>query len=357
MRVAIVFNTVFPYRTPVFDRLGDDYTVIYCAKSEANRQWEPGELRHKHVFLKGVSIRYGWENFWYVSTDIISALNKVNPDVVVLYGFGPVMQTAFWWARAKRRAIVVMSDCWSWTERNRSRRQLRIQKAFVRRSSACIAASQKGRLYFESLSDAVISVFHAPLAVDNERFSTKNGKSKRPFDCIYVAQLIDRKCAMFIPEVMAELRGKRLLIIGDGPLREPMLAKLNEYGVNYTYHPSVSWDKIHLQYQQARVCLMPTLDDSWGLVANEALASGCSVITTANAGCAGELVITGKNGWVLPLDAETWALAVEFGPLNGCEKSVEGYTFDAQARGIRAACEWADEARRYRNTRLLYEAD
>ena len=86
---------------------------------------------------------------------------------------------------------------------------------------------------------------------------------------------------------------------------------------------------------------------AWGVVANEACASGMPVITCANAGCAGELVVHGRNGYVIDLDVERWAahaqlllddaaLLAEVGAQS--TRSVRDYTFTAAANGILAAC-------------------
>ncbi|MBC7507657.1 MAG: glycosyltransferase family 4 protein, partial [Ferruginibacter sp.] len=60
-------------------------------------------------------------------------------------------------------------------------------------------------------------------------------------------------------------------------------------------------------YNKAKIFLFPTLSDPWGIVANEACASGVPVITCKNSGSADDLVIDGHNGYVLPLDPEIWA--------------------------------------------------
>jgi glycosyltransferase involved in cell wall biosynthesis len=42
-------------------------------------------------------------------------------------------------------------------------------------------------------------------------------------------------------------------------------------------------------YKSADVLIFPTLEDVWGLVANEAMLSGLPVLCSKYAGCAGEL--------------------------------------------------------------------
>lgn len=131
-------------------------------------------------------------------------------------------------------------------------------------------------------------------------------------DLIYVAQLIERKCPMFVVEVMRLLPDVSIRIIGDGPLRKRMLDALETNSVKYTYTPRVKFDLMPKEFANAKICLLPTLLDPWGLVANEAIAEGCAVITTKEAGCAEDLVIHRRNGFVLPLVARPWAFYIRF---------------------------------------------
>ena len=48
--------------------------------------------------------------------------------------------------------------------------------------------------------------------------------------------------------------------------------------------------------------------ETWGLVINEAMAFGLPIVTTTGTGAAGEIVIDGDNGYVVPV-ADACALA------------------------------------------------
>jgi glycosyltransferase involved in cell wall biosynthesis len=62
-------------------------------------------------------------------------------------------------------------------------------------------------------------------------------------------------------------------------------------------------------YQNASLFILPSLyGETWGLVVNEAMASGLPVAVSINVGCANTLVGENQNGFTFdPLDANTLA--------------------------------------------------
>jgi len=51
-------------------------------------------------------------------------------------------------------------------------------------------------------------------------------------------------------------------------------------------------------YAMAEVFVLPSLEETWGLVVNEAMASGLPVIATENAGASMDLIKNSINGFM-----------------------------------------------------------
>jgi glycosyltransferase involved in cell wall biosynthesis len=354
MRIAMLTNIPAPYRVPVYDRIaeqcGRDFRVIYMAKLEANRSWTVPPLRHDHVFLRGFAVKRKDREI-HVRWGINRELNTFRPDVILTGGFNPPMITAWLHAQARRTAHVPMSDAWEHSEAELSSVHRLVRHVVYATSSAFVGASAKTLALFEAYGVRK-NLFKAPLGVDNAQFAAAAVPlADRPFDLVFAGNLIDRKLPLFFADVVARIARRRghvsALVIGDGELRGDMERALVQPGVEATFTGFLQQTELPAAYARGKIFCFPTRSDPWGVVANEACASGMPVITCANAGCAGELVTHARNGYVVDLDAERWvdhvqlllddpALLAESGAQS--MDAVRDYTFAAAADGFLAAC-------------------
>jgi glycosyltransferase involved in cell wall biosynthesis len=60
-----------------------------------------------------------------------------------------------------------------------------------------------------------------------------------------------------------------------------------------------NWNQLGAIYKSAAAFILPSLNETWGMVANEALEMGVPVICSSACGCADDLVINEINGLVL----------------------------------------------------------
>jgi glycosyltransferase involved in cell wall biosynthesis len=69
-----------------------------------------------------------------------------------------------------------------------------------------------------------------------------------------------------------------------------------------TFFDGVPYDQLPCFFEQAGILAFPTLADEWGLVVNEALASGMPVLGSVHSQAVTEMVKDGVNGWTFPAD-------------------------------------------------------
>jgi glycosyltransferase involved in cell wall biosynthesis len=83
-----------------------------------------------------------------------------------------------------------------------------------------------------------------------------------------------------------------LVLLGDGPLRETLNSQLSTLNLHQHVHlPGFKpYDELPVYYALANAFVHASAAEQWGLVVNEAIASGLPVIVSNRCGCAPELV-------------------------------------------------------------------
>lgn len=96
----------------------------------------------------------------------------------------------------------------------------------------------------------------------------------------------------------------RLIVAGEGPLRSELVNFASNLGIvdQVDFPGSVDYSALPDLYRNAQIFVLPSEIEQWGLVVNEAMASGLAVIVSNRVGCLGDLVVDGINGLVFPYD-------------------------------------------------------
>jgi glycosyltransferase involved in cell wall biosynthesis len=83
-----------------------------------------------------------------------------------------------------------------------------------------------------------------------------------------------------------------LVLLGDGPLRETLNSQLSTLNLHSHVHlPGFKpYDELPVYYALANAFVHASTTEQWGLVVNEAIASGLPVVVSERCGCVPELV-------------------------------------------------------------------
>jgi len=138
---------------------------------------------------------------------------------------------------------------------------------------------------------------------------------------LYVGQFIHRKgLDLLIPafETLCAAqkdRKLRLLLVGGKPeqLQDLGIGRLPD---RVRCVPFLTKQELAAYYAAADIFVLPTREDIWGLVVNEAMAFGLPVVTTDRCGAGLEMIEEGRNGFLIPTgDKAELARAIERGLL------------------------------------------
>ena len=127
-------------------------------------------------------------------------------------------------------------------------------------------------------------------------------RSDRPLVLGVAGRLVPYKASVTALFVLARVISDgidcRLRIKGTGPLLRALQHKSRQLGLSDRVNFSGASANIAAFYRNIDVLLLPSLREPFGLVAIEAMASGCPVIASAVDGIP-EVVIDGKNGFCI----------------------------------------------------------
>lgn len=315
IKIAIITNIPAPYRVPVFNELALDkdldVTVCYCSALENNRKWNYGVIDHKYIFLKERVIQRG-DKYIHNNIDVISYLAKINPDVVITTGFNPTHLYAFFYALLKGKKHIPMCDNTLKSEAILTWKHRLVRRFVYSYSHAFIGASDGSRDLYRSYNVDAASLYKSHLAVNNEAYFSRSSLANKNYDLVFSGRFSEGKCPLFVVKVVKKLsvllnRDVSILFLGSGPLADQMKKEMENYPLTkYKFQGFVSQEELPALYCSARILVFPTIQEAWGVVANEACAAGLPVITTPAAGVAGELVRDGVNGYVCELDENLW---------------------------------------------------
>ena len=124
-----------------------------------------------------------------------------------------------------------------------------------------------------------------------------------PYMVMTVGQFIPRKANEILIEAARQLDPAVGVYIIGGKATEEYTRLIAEWNLpNVHLLDFKKKDELKKYYQAADVFALPTREDIWGLVINEALAYGLPVVSSDKCIAAQELVAEGENGYIVPVN-------------------------------------------------------
>jgi 1,2-diacylglycerol 3-alpha-glucosyltransferase len=330
--IAILFDRLGPYhwaRLQAAARLFRVVAVETCAITR-EYQWErmdeprafdrvtlfddvsDGRSRPKHALLR---------------QKITTAFREADPAVAMIPGWGtPASLIALEWCLRNQRPAVVMSESNAFDEKRYVLAES-IKRIVVSLFSAGLAGGQLQMEYLISLGLPRNRVFTGYDVVDNEYFRqmaeeirSQASEVRRKYALpgnyfLASARFVPKKNLPTLIRAYARYRqlagnrddGQRttdngpwdLVLLGDGPLRADLCRLISDLRLNGHVHlPGfVQYRELPTYYALADVFVHASITEQWGLVVNEAMATGLPVIVSNRCGCVPDLVAEGKNGF------------------------------------------------------------
>ena len=418
MKTAIIFDNFGPYHIARLDASAQlcELTAVEAAASSAEYAWMrqvahgvgeeeakrkaenrgdaqasalSSSFRHVTLFERGNSREVHRRE---LVRRMNQALDDSRPEVVCVPGWSNHLAlAALRWCVRRNVPAVVMSESTEWDDH-------RVWwTEFVKRNlvSLCATAFVGGtphKDYIVKLGMPAERVFRGYDSVDNCYFSTKaqESRGRRAEDrtryglpqnyFLASARFIEKKNLLRLLQAYALYReesevGSRkpahappgsgiwdLVLLGDGPLRPDLCRLISDLRLDACVHvPGFKqYPDLPAYYGLANVFIHASTTEQWGLVVNEAMASGLPVLVSNRCGCASELVREGENGFSFnPIDERKLAQlmikisgdSVDLEAMGqSSRKIIQGWSPERFAQGMKAACERAIADRKAERT-------
>jgi len=344
-KLAILTSHPIQYQVPLFKKLAEhkeiDLTVYFCWDFGVEKEkYDPGfgrEIKWDIPLLEGFNYKF-LTNFspkpntgflGHINPGIIKELIKNKYDAILIHGYAYLSNwLGFIGAWLSKTPILLRGESHLLTQRIFWKRAVKYPVLFLlfKEISAFLTIGSLNKEYYKNYGVADEKLFLTPYAVNNEFFlenykslyqkrneiKEKLGINKESPIILYASKMMPRKRAMDLLkayEKIQETAKAVLLFVGDGiekPLLEIYTKKQNLKNVYFAGFKNQS--ELPQYYAIADIFVLPSTDEPWGLVINEAMNFALPIITTNKVGASPDLVRHGENGFIYSVgDIETLA--------------------------------------------------
>jgi glycosyltransferase involved in cell wall biosynthesis len=246
-----------------------------------------------------------------IKVAVFKKLKKVNPDVVIagsiVFSSGAL---GLRWAKRNRKKFIMFDDAKpSRVQRNRFVQS--VKNLITEQVDALWLPSDEYDGEWGALYDKEkIHFFYGFDCIDNDLFKPKEEKRLDYNKIICVSRLVEKKNIPVLLDSWKLIEQNndvyKLSIVGDGPMLNKLIGYAKSLGLKRVeFVGAVPNEQLPKYLHEADAFILPSLDESWGLVVNEAMAAGLPVLLTSKINAAATLLKDGVNGYFINVDNPT----------------------------------------------------
>tara|TARA_B100000795_G_scaffold249492_1_gene217054 strand:- start:192 stop:1370 length:1179 start_codon:yes stop_codon:yes gene_type:complete len=245
-----------------------------------------------------------------IKKKLFKALYNLNPEVVILSGWDAIPSLyALLWALKNNIPTVIISESQEFDFKRSEIKELGKKLILKLIDSAFVGGINQSN-YLIKLGFEKERIFLGCDIVDNDYFFQSKESDKKEtviqlpnFFFMTSCRFIEKKNLFFLIKVFEKFQRKienwSLVLVGDGPLKEDLIRLSNQLNISekVVFTGYQEYESISSIYNSASCFVLPSIIEQWGLVVNEALASGIPVLCSKRAGCAPNLIENNEVGY------------------------------------------------------------
>lgn len=332
-RLAILCSHPIQYYGPLFRELSRraEVTVFFSHRATPVDQAQAGfgtsfewdvdmTTGYEHVFLSNVAARPGLDHFGGCDTpEIGSRLAGGKFDALLVLGWHlKAYVQGILAAKRLQLPVLVRGDSHLETPRSSFKRIAKsiAYPALLRFFDAALYVGERSRSYYLRYHYPERRLFHSPHCVDTARFATEATQDARAAlrrklaigakttALLFAGKLLPFKRPLDVIEAAYACRQNGLnvevIVVGDGELRNQITSRAESIQVPTHFLGFCNQSRMPSVYAASDVLILPSEHETWGLVANEALACGRPVILSDACGAAPDLAADRNAGRTFP---------------------------------------------------------
>lgn len=334
IKVAILTNRIPPYRRPIFETLCQDKSYLLKIFLSMPIEFSKNSADTLPLFYSrsiGVkktsqhaSVKTRQEELFSLPLSLFFDLMGYRPDIIISGEFGLRSLVAYIVSRLRRIPLAVWSEEIKETARGRSSLQNALRKFLIPRIDVFLAWGHPAVEYLLSWNIEKSKIYYCSQAVDNNFFmkaAATHEKRKIKLELelrgkvfLTVGRLVALKGFDYFLNAWASLptevkEQNSVLIVGAGEEEEALRGiAIKENIPNIVFAGHKEQSELPIYYAASDIFVFPSLVDVWGLVVNEAMASGLPVLASKYAGASQGLIDGSGAGEVFdPLNVPEFA--------------------------------------------------
>jgi glycosyltransferase involved in cell wall biosynthesis len=275
-----------------------------------------------------------------IRTKTLDRLNQLKPDILITGALAfPSGATGAFYANEKHIPLIVFDDA-KLEDVQRDFFTNFVKKQLYSGVDAIFCPAPGWESTFRFFGFDPHRLFYGVDVIDNDFFM----KAEISEDLVHslpesyflnVGRQVEKKNLLMLLKSYHQLIQKKgnvpdLVLVGEGQKRKELEDYIVEHHLNKVHLlPFLPQQSVREIYRCATAFILPsTFGETWGLVINEAMASGLPVIVSNRVGCVGTLVKEGVNGFIFDansIESMTGAL-IKFADLSAEEKKAMSHS-------------------------------
>lgn len=329
-RIAFIQEEADPSRIPFFEKLNRSKnikpTVFYCEKAHRYRggKLKFGKSSQFSEILPGRLIKIPFfESEMKYNPLIWEELSEGNFDYIAVGGYYHItMLLAILWSLIHSIPYTIISESHLLNPRSRWKSLLKrfLLPYIIKHADFLLPLGKFQAEYLIHYGAKEKDIFCFPNTSDVDFFIEESNKYRKKkneikkelgikskYIVLYVGRLTEEKGLFTLLKAFKEIRSSydnlTLLIIGEGELRDALENFTSKKEIdNARFEGFVENRRLPRYYAIADIFVLPSRDETWGVVVTEAMACALPLILSDKVGSRGDLLTEGKNGFCFKND-------------------------------------------------------